>query len=128
MRPLPSEIIAGVRAILAETIAPELTTEHARSRLAEIRAVLAQIDWDNSGFELISRTERLSGALRDARPFTDVELPDAPIEKNAAAYQRYHEQLAACATSVLAALRPRSAARPVDNEARAAYRAILEAL
>ncbi|MGQ4599642.1 hypothetical protein [Nocardia sp. R6R-6] len=127
MRPLPSEIIAGVRAVLAETIAPELTTEHARSRLAEIRAVLAQIDWDNSGFELISQTERLSGALRDARPFAGVELPDAPMEKNAAAYQRYHEDLAACATSVLAALRTPAADRP-DDEARVAYRAILEAL
>ncbi|WP_280420508.1 hypothetical protein [Nocardia carnea] len=128
MRPLPSEIIAGVRAVLAETIAPELTTEHARSRLAEIRAVLAQIDWDNSGFDLISRTERLSAALRAARRFTEAELPDAPIERNAAAYQRYHEELAACATSVLAALRTRAADRPVGDDVRAAYRAILEAL
>lgn len=128
MRPRPSEIIAGVRAILAETIAPELTSEHARSRLAEIRAVLAQIDWENIGFELMARTESLSRELRNARRFVDVDLPEPPTEKTADAYQRYHEQLSATATAALAALRAHLSARPADDASRAAYRALLESL
>ncbi|WP_051163601.1 hypothetical protein [Nocardia brevicatena] len=128
MRPRPSEIIAGVRAVLAETIAPELTSEHARSRLAEIRAVLAQIDWDSIGFELMARTESLSRELRNARRFADVGVPEPPTEKTADAYRRYHEQLAAAATVALAALRAHLSARPADDEARAAYRALLESL
>jgi hypothetical protein len=128
VRPRPSEIIAGVRAVLAETIAPELTSEHARSRLAEVRAVLAQIDWDSVGFDLMERAESLARVLREARRFADVELPEAPAEKNPDVYQRYYEQLATSATSVLTALRTQLAARPADDEVRTAYRAILEAL
>ena len=47
MRPSPAEVLAGIRRILKDVIAPEIGSELARLRLAEIRAVLAQVDWNN---------------------------------------------------------------------------------
>ncbi|MGQ4615537.1 hypothetical protein [Nocardia sp. R7R-8] len=128
MRPRPSEVIAGVRAILAETIAPELTSEHAKARLAEIRAVLAQIDWDNRGFDLITGTEAVSRELRRARGFVDVDLPAPPAELTTAAYEEYQGRLAETAIVTLHGLRAHIADEPADGEARAIYRALLESL
>src|SRR5690349_18226808 len=48
MRPTPAEVILGVRRILKDVIEPEVGSEYARARLAEVRAVLAQVDWDDS--------------------------------------------------------------------------------
>lgn len=63
MRPHPSEVVAGIRSTLREVIAPELSSDHARTRLDEIRSVLAQIDWDEAGFLLAGRNARLAAAL-----------------------------------------------------------------
>ncbi|MBA4857503.1 hypothetical protein IU443_12620 [Nocardia farcinica] len=128
MRPRPSEVIAGIRAILAETIAPELTSEHAKARLTEIRAVLAQIDWDGHGFDLVARTAAMSHALHRARGYVDGDLPAPPAEPTAAGYEEYQRQLAETAIVALAGLRARLAAEPADDEARTIYRALLESL
>jgi hypothetical protein len=86
MRPTPNELVAGVRRILKEVIEPELVSDHARQRLAEVRAALAQVDWDEAGLRLAaataSRREFLT-AMRDwchadasAASFLEPWLPD----------------------------------------------------
>ncbi|WP_216892261.1 hypothetical protein [Nocardia alni] len=129
MRPSPSEVVAGIRAILAETIAPELTSEHARSRLAEIRAVLAQIDWDDAGFTLASRSDELARCLGAAGECIDgVSVPGRPSVANFESYQRHYDQLAGLAVEVLRRLRVHLDERPDDEAARAAYRTLLTAV
>lgn len=63
MRPTPAELIAGIRRILSEVIEPDLSSDHARTRLREVRAALAQLDWDNAGIELGGRVTRLRNLL-----------------------------------------------------------------
>ncbi|MCR5980595.1 hypothetical protein GDN83_23200 [Gordonia jinghuaiqii] len=125
MRPQPSEIISGIRAILDDTIAPELTSDHARSRLIEIRAVLAQIDWDNAGFELVARADSLAAGLADARHWLPGELPSPPPAADYGSYQGYHEELAALATRTLENLRSVLTEAPSDLAASAVYRRLL---
>lgn len=48
MNPTPAEIIDGVRRILKDVVEPHVASPYALSRLAEVRAVLAQVDWNNS--------------------------------------------------------------------------------
>ena len=52
MRPTPAEAIAGVRRILRDVVEPEVALDYARSRLREVRAVLAQIDWDDAALRV----------------------------------------------------------------------------
>ncbi|MCR8898595.1 hypothetical protein NWF34_16735 [Gordonia sp. GONU] len=125
MRPQPSEVISGIRAILGDTIAPELTSEHARSRLVEIRAVLAQFDWDNVGFELVARADALATGLADARRWLPGELPSPPPVVDYASYQAYYEELAKVATTTLENLRSTLTAAPTDLAASAIYRRLL---
>jgi hypothetical protein len=127
VRPSPAEIIAGVRAILADTIAPELRSDHARSRLSEIRAVLAQIDWDNAGFVLRARTTELALRLSAAGPWVPVELPAPPQLETFEEVQRYWEQLAAVAVGVLERLSAHLETHH-DDAALEVYRALLAAL
>ena len=63
MRPTPSETIAGIRTILRDVVEPEVGSEHARSRLREVRAVLAQIDWDDALLHLRRRCEHVRALL-----------------------------------------------------------------
>lgn len=128
MRPRPSEIITGIRAVLADTIAPELNSEHARSRLAEIRAVLAQVDWDNAGFALQKRCGSLAAALTQAQQWTRQAVPAAPTQHSFDAYQQYWEQLATHAVAAQETLGSHVAAQPDDRPAAQAYRQLLNAL
>lgn len=52
MRPSPADVITGVRRILKDVVGPEVASEYARSRLAEVRAVLAQVDWNDAALRL----------------------------------------------------------------------------
>jgi hypothetical protein len=52
MQPTPAEVITGIRRILKDVVEPSVGSDYARSRLAEVRAVLAQIDWNDSLTEL----------------------------------------------------------------------------
>jgi hypothetical protein len=138
MTPLPSEIIAGVRRILEETIAPELTSGHARSRLHDIRAVLAQVNWDDAGFVLAERCRRISAALAaiEAWRASDATraqaLPpvsaDFPAEPSMAAYSEAYRGLAAAAVALVDPLTDWLAAHPDEREAKALYQSLLEAL
>lgn len=65
MRPTPAEVISGVRRILADVVDPEVRSEYARARLREVRAVLAQLDWDNAGLGLQSDVARMRQLLRE---------------------------------------------------------------
>jgi hypothetical protein len=67
VRPTPSEVVQGVRRILRDVIEPDLASEHARKQLRQIRAVLAQVDWNDAGFALAERNGRLADALMDLR-------------------------------------------------------------
>ncbi|NKY87618.1 hypothetical protein [Nocardia veterana] len=129
MRPRPSEVVAGIRSILADTIGPELTSEHARSRLAEIRAVLAQIDWDNVGFALVVRSAELARWLERAGEHVgEVVVPAPPESASYAAFERHYEELAELAVQVLGRLRARLDAQPDDEPVRHAYRGLLAAV
>lgn len=128
MRPRPSETIAGIRAILDETIAPELTSEHARARLSEIRSVLAAIDWDNIGFELVRRSCALAKALESPVRHIDAELPSPPSELVFAEYERYHDALATIAVDVLTDLRVRIGDNPHDEVADGELQQLLDCL
>ena len=138
MRPLPSEVIAGVRRILKETIEPELTSGHAKSRLSEIRGVLAQVDWDDVGFVLAARNRSLAGALVDieawraadparaaAFPGTETGLPD---EDTLAAHQESYRRLAAAAVALVDPFGHWLAAHPSDVRARELRQGLLGAL
>jgi hypothetical protein len=128
MRPKPSELIAGIRAILADTIAPGLTDDHARSRLDEIRAVLAQVDWDDSAFALKARTSTLALRLKAADAWTPDHLPAAPEVESFAAYQQYWEALGAQAIGVLTRLADHLVEHPQDAVASVIYRELLAVL
>lgn len=67
MRPTPAETIAGVRRILLDVVEPEVGSEYARARLREVRAVLAQIDWDDAALHLRTATQRQVELLDELR-------------------------------------------------------------
>jgi hypothetical protein len=138
MRPLPSEVIAGVRRILKDTIEPELVSGHARSRLVEVRAVLAQVDWDDAGFTAAARNRALAGALGEiagwrakdpvrtaAIPTIEVVLPD---RDTLAAHQAAYERLAAAAVAVVEPLETWLSEHPADEQARGLRQGLLAAL
>ncbi|MDT2005801.1 hypothetical protein FXW78_15460 [Rhodococcus opacus] len=135
MRPLPSEVIAGVRHILKESIEPELTSGHARSRLDEVRAVLAQIDWDDAGFTLASRNHALAGVLeqieswRTTDPARSMVVPGItsglPEHDRFAAHQECYEKLAASAVALVEPFSDWVATHPEDGEAARLRKALL---
>jgi hypothetical protein len=138
MKPLPSEVITGVRRILKETIAPELTSDHARSRLDEIRAVLAQVDWDDAGFVLAARNRSLAEVLgridewragdpdrADSIPAFDASLPD---DDRMAAHQMAYQALATAVVSLVNPLQDWLAGHPDDAQAAVLHRDLLAAL
>jgi ribosomal protein S15P/S13E len=127
MRPRPSEIITGIRSVLAETIEPELTSGHARSRLSEIRAVLAQVDWDDAGFQLKSRTSVLAERLAEADLWVGGALPNGPVEESFDAYQAYWEHLSALAVTSIERLTVHLDEHPKDDVARAVFERLLDA-
>lgn len=92
MRPTPTETASALRRVLKEVVAPELTSDHAKQRLEEVRVVLGQIDWDDAGLALRARVEALQ------------ELVGAPLVPGStyADLQGQHERLAALAVQQLA--------------------------
>jgi hypothetical protein len=67
VRPTPAEVIAGVRRVLRDVVEPEVGSEYARSRLREVRAVLAQIDWDDATLTLRREWATRRSLLLEAR-------------------------------------------------------------
>lgn len=138
MRPLPSEVIAGVRRILKDTIEPELVSGHARSRLVEVRAVLAQLDWDDAAFTLAARNRALAGALgeiaawRAAEPARSAAIPDTevvrPEQETLAAHQAAYVLLAAAAVALVEPLETWLSEHPADEQARGLRQGLLAAL
>ncbi len=127
MKPLPSEVIAGIRRILKETIEPELTSGHAKSRLGEIRAVLAQVDWDDAGFALAARNRAIAevlgriaewrggdGERMAAIPTLAVSLPDG---EGMAAHQAAYQALSAAVVTLVDPLQDWLARHPDDATA-----------
>lgn len=138
MRPLPSEVIAGVRRILKETIEPELSSGHARSRLAEVRAVLNQVDWDDAAFALAARNRALADALdrvatwRAGDPAREAAVPachvQLPGEDRFAAHQEAYLALSSAIVSLVDPLSDWCASHPADDEVRELHRRLLTAL
>lgn len=128
MRPRPSEIIAGIRSTLAEVIAPELTSDHARSRLAEIRAVLAQIDWDDAVFVLKARALKLADRLREAREWATEAIPQPPHDESLLSYEEFSDRVALIAADTIERLAAHLEHDPADEAARQLYRRLLESL
>lgn len=73
MRPTPAELISGVRRILRDVIEPDLSSEYAKARLGEIRAVLAQFDWDDAGIATLRETDALGELLSECRDWMGSE-------------------------------------------------------
>ncbi|MBD0859782.1 hypothetical protein IA539_00935 [Gordonia sp. zg691] len=138
MTPLPSEVIVGVRRILRDTIAPELTSGHARARLDDIRAVLAQVDWDDAGFHLARRCHQMATSLQaiDRWRASDGErtqdIPEVtvnlPAEQSTAAYSATYRSLASAAAALVDPMADWMSRHPDDNEARRLHQALLAAL
>jgi hypothetical protein len=137
MRPSPSELIAGVRRVLKEEIEPAVTSEHARARLREIRAVLAQLDWDDATVNLADANDALLSALhsvaewRDADPararvFSPIALPGV-AGRSLAEQQLLADQLAAQAASLAPEFSTWLGGHPHDAEALELRRALLQA-
>lgn len=79
MRPTPAEVIDGVRRILKDVIEPELGSEYARSRLREVRAVLAQVDWNDAAATVFTEQERYAAALATAGEWAAAAPGRAPL-------------------------------------------------
>ncbi|HWD05867.1 MAG TPA: hypothetical protein VG497_22255 [Kribbella sp.] len=71
MRPTPDELITHVRRVLRDVVEPELTSSYARSRLAEIRAALAQIPWNEAGLRLADASDTLRDLLLKCRTWIE---------------------------------------------------------
>lgn len=70
MRPRPSEVVRGIRRVLADVVAPDLQSEYARLRVREIRTVLAQVDWDEIALTYLRETQELSALADDVIRWT----------------------------------------------------------
>lgn len=66
MQPTPAEVITGIRRILKDIVEPSVGSEYALNRLAEVRAVLAQIDWNDSLTQLITDNIAVSALAGEA--------------------------------------------------------------
>ncbi|NKQ57062.1 hypothetical protein HFP15_29750 [Amycolatopsis sp. K13G38] len=110
MRPTPAELISHVRRILRDVVEPELDSAYAKARLAEIRATLAQVEWDDAGLQLARDVTTLRELLSRCRQWIESDevrkahfadnlalmasLPHGAIEDFAAGNGtrvRYHE-------------------------------------
>ncbi|GLZ15954.1 hypothetical protein Acsp04_61890 [Actinomadura sp. NBRC 104425] len=129
MRPTPAETIAGIRRILRDVVEPEVGSEYARQRLREVRAVLAQIDWDDAALRLRRRDQALRGLLADARTWIEADParrrafadllpqlagPGEPVPEELAALNAVHARHAAVLTEVAGRLATWLRAHPED--------------
>jgi hypothetical protein len=136
-------VVQGVRAILRDVIEPDLSSEHARKQLRQIRAVLAQVDWNDAGFTLAERNRRLAEALLDLRRWAERDtqrssafsaatpaLRDiaAPELDTFASQAEWERRLSAAAVAVVDPLADWIARSPDDHELHALRRRILGAI
>jgi hypothetical protein len=140
MRPTPAEVIAGVRRILKDVVEPEVGSEYARSRLREIRAVLAQVDWDDAAFHLRRECDSLQDQLVAARSWIAAEpqrlaaFEQVPQADGSSEPQTFAElnsarrELAAHLVTVLDALADWIQAHQDDDSARELRTTIAESL
>lgn len=129
MRPTPAETIAGIRRILRDVVEPEVGSEYARQRLREVRAVLAQIDWDDAALRLRRRDEGLRGLLAETRAWIEAAPerreafadllprlagPDEPVPEELAELNDAYARHAAALTEVAGRLASWLRAHPED--------------
>jgi hypothetical protein len=79
MRPTPAEVIAGVRRVLRDVVEPEVGSEYARTRLREVRAVLAQLDWDDASLQVQLERTRMRALLADAQAWMTEAAGSEPV-------------------------------------------------
>ncbi|WP_286901545.1 hypothetical protein [Thermocrispum sp.] len=126
MRPTPTELITQVRRVLRDVIEPELSSGYARARLAEVRAVLAQVDWDNAGLHLMTHTTALRDALGDLRAwahadeqrrahFGQIDLPE-PDAADFAGWNHWHSHYTGVVTALIDPLEDWLRAHPDDAD------------
>lgn len=81
-----NQLIDSVRALLRDTLMPELQSDIARARLRQIMATLRDVDWDEAPFTLLHENLILESLLRqwdgDAHP---AQAPSATSFSAAAA-------------------------------------------
>lgn len=108
MRPAPQEVIDGVRRVLRDVVEPEISSDHARQRLQEVRAVLAQVDWNDAGLRLASRTAELREVLlaMQAAGLVDPAGTEALGGRLGTTFDELQAQYASCAAVVVSLLRP----------------------
>jgi hypothetical protein len=143
VRPTPSEVVQGVRRILRDVIEPDLTSEHARKQLRQIRAVLAQVDWNDAGFTLAERNRRLADALMDLRRWVEQDTQRmsafaaaAPALQDIAApgvatfdsQTEWERRLSAAAVAVVDPLADWLARFPDDRDVHALRRRVLDTI
>jgi hypothetical protein len=79
MRPTPAETITQVRRLLKEVIEPDLQSDYARGRLGEIRAVLAQMEWNNAAAQLAARNAELAQLTLDCAQWAEESPQRQPV-------------------------------------------------
>lgn len=106
MRPSPQELVDGVRRVLKDVVGPDLSSPHARQRLDEVRAVLAQLEWDDVGLRLAVRVARLREVLVQLREagVVDLQLDAALAQPLFATYAGLDAQHRAATAAVVAVL------------------------
>lgn len=72
MRPSPDEVIAGVRAILKQDIAPALSPP-AQAQFKRVMAVLRDGRWNEAAFDLLRENAEFSRLARDCAASLDRE-------------------------------------------------------
>jgi hypothetical protein len=126
MRPTPSELIKQVRRVLRDVIEPELASEYARARLAEVRAVLAQVDWDNAGLHVRTQTTALRDVLVELRTwvgaddrrrahFGQIDLPEVDAV-DFAGWNKWHAHYTGLVASLIDPLEDWLRANPDDSD------------
>jgi hypothetical protein len=85
VRPTPAEVIAGVRRILRDVVAPDVSSDYALSRLRAVLAVLAEVDWNDAplrvlrdNHDLRTLIERCDAWVADDPDRADA-FPDHPL-------------------------------------------------
>jgi hypothetical protein len=79
VQPTPAEVIQGVRRILRDVVEPHVDSPYARSRLAEVRAVLAQVDWNDSLTHLAQDNVAVGMLAEEARGWL-ARVGDGPAD------------------------------------------------
>jgi hypothetical protein len=118
MRPTPAETITQIRRLLKDVIEPDLQSDYARSRLREIRAVLAQTDWDDAAAGLAATNTELAELVIECADWAEADPAREPV---AAHYRHSIEEIRA---------RPPAVTEPfeVHNRLNGAYGALLAGL